>query len=222
MTNTYEIPENLKKQLSYVSHEIRNNLSICEMYSEILKRKLKINKNNDESIQNAINCIQKSLLLINSNLTDLKAIDHSDKSNCNLSKIVQNAINLSKAYISEKNIDFNIDICPDTNIYVNENRFLSCIINIIKNAIESIDEYGVISISTYVNNEIVKLRIANNGSPIPDEMQDKIFEYGYTTKQTGSGYGLCLAKQYLESQNAQIKLIKSDQTMFEIDIQTIN
>ena len=224
MSDLCEVSDDLKKQISFVSHEIRNNISICEMYSQILKKKLELVNNCDSSIENAINCIRESVMLINSNLADLKAIGSKEVSICDFSKIVINGVNLSKAYIGGKNIDFVVDIPCGINILADENRFLSCVINIMKNAIESIENDGAISVSLCVADNNAVLRIANNGQPIPDEIRNKIFDYGYTTKQTGSGFGLCLTKQYLENQNAQLKLVKSDkaETVFEISIPVAN
>ena len=67
--------ENIQKHISFVSHEIRNNISICDMYSQILKRKLELSGNLDSSLNDAIDCIQQSLQFISINLTDLKAIN---------------------------------------------------------------------------------------------------------------------------------------------------
>ena len=224
MSNLCEVSDDLKKQISFVSHEIRNNISICEMYSQILKKKLKLTNNCDSSIENAINCIQESVMLINSNLADLKAIGLNTLSICDLGKIVLNSVNLSKAYVGGKNIDFSTDIPYGINVYADENRFLSCVVNILKNAIESIENDGLISVSLCAADNIAVIRIANNGQPIPADVQNRIFDYGYTTKQSGSGFGLSLTKQYLESQNAQLGLVKSDKTenVFEISVTVAN
>ena len=218
MPAMYEITEELQKQISFVSHEIRNNISICDMYSQILRRKLENKGIEDDSLSNAINCIQKSIQIIGANLADLKALNNSNPNICNLKKITFNAIELSKAYISENDVKYNIKLEQDALIYIDENKLLSCILNILKNAIEAMEKDGEINISLNIEDKQAILKIGNNGNKIPDEMKNKIFDYGYTTKESGSGFGLCLAKKYLESQNAQLNLIKSDdkETIFEI------
>ena len=65
--------EDLNQQIRCVSHEIRNHLSICDMYSQIIKRNLEKDGVNNSSIENALNCIQKSIQIIGTNLLDLKS-----------------------------------------------------------------------------------------------------------------------------------------------------
>lgn len=212
--------ENIQKHISFVSHEIRNNISICDMYSQILKRKLELSGNLDSSLNDAIDCIQQSLQFISINLTDLKAINSLSLKNFNLSKTLENCVEMSKVFASEKDISFKLDVADEIYMYSDEAKLSSCVINIIKNAIEAIEFKGYVSLSLSAVNNIAIIKIANNGSPISENSKNSLFEYGYTTKTCGSGFGLCLTKKYLESQHAQLKLVKSDEkeTIFEIDI----
>ncbi len=59
------------------------------------------------------------------------------------------------------------------NIFVDENRILACIVNIIKNGIESIDIKGKIEILAEVKDNIAILKIGNNGKVIPKEKQKR-------------------------------------------------
>ena len=57
----------------------------------------------------------------------------------------------------------------------------------------SLNEYECkkITISTYVNrNNIITIIIADNGSGISPANLKNIFSFGFTTKETGHGYGL--------------------------------
>ena len=68
------------------------------------------------------------------------------------------------------------------NIFVDENRILACIVNIIKNGIESIDIKGKIEILAEVKDNIAILKIGNNGKVIPKEKQKEIFNIGSQQK----------------------------------------
>lgn len=212
--------ETINNQIRYVSHEIRNHLSICDMYSQIIKKNLEKEGISNNSIDNALNCIQKSIQIISSNVTDLKSINNNAKKIYDFETLCYKAIDLSKAYIDDKDIEFETFIKNSTNILVDENRFLSCIVNIIKNGIESIEIKGKIIILSEIKNNKAIIKISNNGKQIPKTKQDTIFDCGYTTKDSGSGLGLNICKKYIESQNGTIKLNKSTkaETQFEITI----
>jgi signal transduction histidine kinase len=72
-------------------------------------------------------------------------------------------------------------------------------LNIILNAADAIaagapqDEHGKISIATTQSHGWVEIRIADNGCGIPEEAQERIFDYFFTTKDVGKGSGQGLA-----------------------------
>ncbi len=81
------------------------------------------------------------------------------------------------------------------------------IVNIVKNAIESINrEDGIIRIVIYVQNERPVLEIANNGEPISEEVSTQLFSPFFTTKREGRGIGLTLISEILNRHNASYSL----------------
>lgn len=214
---------NVDKQINFVTHEIRNNLSICDTYSQILKNHLKKNGIENSSISNAIDCIQKSIQMINVNLMDLKTLNNDFNNRLDLNNLILKSIELSKAYIQDKQIKFNSDLCKNILVFADENKLSACFINIIKNAIEAIETSGEISIKAFKQNNHAIILISNTGAPISKDSIDKIFEYGHSTKNRGSGFGLCLSKQYLTSILAKLILEQStkEKTIFRIEIPTI-
>ena len=212
--------EQLNNQIRFISHEIRNHLSICDMYSQILKRNIEKEGIENPSIENAIECIQKSVQIISSNLMELKAIDNIEQRIYDFKKTVLKGVELSKAYVDDNEIDFEVFIKNSANILTDENRFISCIVNIIKNGIEAIDVKGKITVLGEVKDGCAYLKISNDGKPIPKDKWDKIFEIGYTSKSSGSGLGLGICKKYLSSLGANLRLVKSGkaETQFEISM----
>ncbi len=218
---TISIPQDeLQNQIRCVSHEIRNHLSICDMYSQIIKKNLEKSGIENSSINNALECIQKSVQIIGSNLLELKSLNSTPEQIVDFNNIISRGLEMSKAYVIDKEIEFNIFIKNSANILVDENRFLAVLVNIIKNGIEAIEIRGKIEILAEIKNEKGIIKISNDGKPIPKEKQNDIFTQGYTTKRNGCGIGLALCKKYLQEQNAELELTKStkNQTTFEIRI----
>ena len=212
--------DELQNQIRCVSHEIRNHLSICDMYSQIIKKNLEKSGIKNSSIANALDCIQKSVQIIGSNLLELKSLNSAPEQIVDFHNIIYHGIEMSKAYIIDKEITFEVFIKNSANIRVDENRFLAVLVNIIKNGIEAIDIRGKIEILAEIKNEHGIIKISNNGKPIPKEKQNDIFTQGFTTKRNGCGLGLAICKKYLQDQNAELELTKSSktQTTFEIRI----
>lgn len=207
-----------QSQARCIAHEIRNQISICELYSQIIKRNLEKEGIKNNSINNALNCITKSLKIMGNNLLDLKSLDNFEFKNLEVCELVKLSINLSIVYIQEKDIDISLSCTETATVYIDENKFLACLVNIIKNSIEAIEDKGKIEIEILKKEESVSIKISNNGSMIPIEVQPHIFEEGYTTKKTGSGLGLPICAENIKAQNGTLKLVQSTQqnTVFEI------
>lgn len=210
--------EIIYEQSRCIAHEMRNHLSICELYTQIIKKNLEKEGIKNSSIENALNCINKSLKIMNNNLLDLKSLNNFSPKICSIKKILEEGIKLSQVYICEKDIKITSDLQTDANVYIDENKFLACIVNIIKNAIEAISKEGEIRISLQLADGKAHIKISNNGEAISEEKQKAIFEEGFTTKPTGSGLGLHICANNLKVQNAILQLAEStpEKTVFEI------
>lgn len=210
--------EIIYEQSRCIAHEMRNHLSICELYTQIIRKNLEKEGIENSSIENALNCINKSLKIMNNNLLDLKSLNNFSPKICSIKKILEEGIKLSQVYICEKDIKITSDLQTDANVYIDENKFLACIVNIIKNAIEAISNNGEINVSLQLTDDKAHIKISNNGEVISEEKQKAIFEEGFTTKQTGSGLGLHICANNLKAQNAILKLAEStpEKTVFEI------
>ncbi len=210
--------EIIYEQSRCIAHEMRNHLSICELYTQIIRKNLEKEGIKNSSIENALNCINKSLKIMNNNLLDLKSLNNFSPKICSIKKILEEGIKLSQVYICEKDIKITSDLQTDANVYIDENKFLACIVNIIKNAIEAISKEGKIRISLQLADGKANIKISNNGEAISKEKQKAIFEEGFTTKPTGSGLGLHICANNLKAQNAILQLAEStpEKTVFEI------
>lgn len=213
--------EFLLTKSSYIAHEMRNLLSICSLYSNIIdKQTEKIIEDAEklESITNAKSCIRKSMAMIGNLLLDFKSLKGSDLKEYDLKSLIETALGLAKVYANGKNIDFECEISETTTIMADEDKLLAVLINLVKNAVESIETQGKIIIKTDIEAENVKITVSNNGKPIDKKIQEKIGEEGFSTKASGMGLGLAICKENLAAQFGQLQLKKSDETSTEFEV----
>lgn len=105
-------------------------------------------------------------------------------------------------------------------IVISEIEMQRVLSNILKNSVTAMNENGLIIIRTYysINNLVIKIQ--NNGPKIEDEVIDKIFDVGFTTKENSSkdhGFGLAIVKEILEKYNGKIK-VSSNESITEFVI----
>lgn len=83
--------------------------------------------------------------------------------------------------------------------------------NILSNAIDAIEEKGIITICTSISDGFIRISIKDTGSGIPESIKAKIFDPFFTTKDVGEGTGLGLSISHgiIEKHNGIIK-VKSE------------
>lgn len=93
--------------------------------------------------------------------------------------------------LEEKNVVLINRVDEDCCVYMSDNVFESIFIDLITNAIEAIEEGGVIILETSSeHNGMSRIRVEDNGPGIAEDIQEKIFEPFFSTKVKGSGVGL--------------------------------
>lgn len=87
-------------------------------------------------------------------------------------------------------------------------RLNQVFMNIISNAIESIDGEGTISIATKQDGDKVIISIRDNGKGMDSQTLKRVFEPFFTTKEIGKGTGLGLSISYgiIDQHNGKIRL----------------
>lgn len=120
-------------------------------------------------------------------------------------------------------IDFHSEVTPgDLLVYADESLTSQVMINLLKNAVQAIENQGVqmtgkghISIFAYTNaQDAVVIEVSNNGPLIAPEDAEQIFTPFFTTKPDGSGIGLSIARQIMRLQNGSLTLKQEKQTCF--------
>ena len=181
-----------------VAHEIRNPLTPMKLIVQHLEM---IRRQRPDNLEE---------YLIRSNKVLLDQIDNLERivsEFANFAKMPQKASNelfvindlvssvadLFSQKEEGQKIDFTLNV-PDElyTVYADRTLLTGAFNNLVKNAIQAIpdDREGRVGVSLYRRNNTAVIRIRDNGSGIPKEIQDKIFSPNFTTKQYGSGIGL--------------------------------
>lgn len=127
---------------------------------------------------------------------------------------------LHRNKLADKNIVLNILSHFDTPIYmcISFQSIFQMTNNLILNAITHLEAVEVIEPKIFINMTIEEINkkkyfclyVGDNGLDIPDELEKKVFEYGFSTSENGSGIGLFHCKFICEKSEGFIKI---DRTM---------
>lgn len=107
-----------------------------------------------------------------------------------------------------KEIDY-----PLPAIEIDRNKLVQTLLNFLKNAIDSLHEQmnlyqelePVIKIIAYQKNDGIVFSISDNGRGASENILDKVFDFGFTTKAEGSGFGLHDCANFIRSNQGTIQ-----------------
>lgn len=219
ITKTNETLRNeIYASVKQIAHEIKNQLSILDIYTRIFEKKTGDTETTEP--------IKKSVALIKSQIEQFKNFDIVNLSEKNIKAIIQDSIRMYSTILKEKNNKIVlIDKIPniEANAFVDSEKFLIVINNIIKNAHDSTKNDDIIIKIEQIETRI-KISIINHGQQIDKNNQKRIFDQGYTTKKEGWGVGLAVCKKYIDSQFGILELEKSDEkeTIFSLFVPVAN
>ena len=213
LSSKLEEQENLRKRLTTdISHELRTPLTSIQTHLEAMIDGIwepdteRLNSVNEEVIRltNLVNQLQ-----------NLAKFD-SEKSKLNLAKVnvknlIMNVVYNNQGKALEKNINIECDL-ESIDSYLDKDKISQVIVNLLSNAIRYTNNGGKIFISSYKENNNLKIQFKDNGIGIPKENIKYIFERFYRvdesrSKNTGGiGVGLTIVKSIIDLHQGTIEV----------------
>ena len=200
----------LSKKMSEIIHEASNPLTIVKIYLEMLGHKLKSDSNIQKELQiikEEIDRTGKILLRfsdVNSGTVENEGID--------VNTLIRDTFLIFKqSLFITNNIEYHVNL--DTSmlpLQIKETALKHLLINLLKNAVETMQKGGQIYASTRDNVTIdgkpfVEIVIKDNGPGIPEHILQSLFTPVQSTKgENHSGLGLSIVKNLVSSMNGSI------------------
>ena len=135
----------------------------------------------------------------------------------NLRAAILDAIRILQDSIDKRQIQIAVD-CDNApkEIRIQESQFHQVLVNLIKNAVEAIDELAQsgegnnneaprIEIRSHIQDDFLFIDITDNGIGIEAENLQRIFSAGFTSKEHGSGLGLHSSANFVIGSGGEIQ-----------------
>jgi signal transduction histidine kinase len=196
----------LGEMVAGISHEIRNPLGIIRSSSEHLKKKMS-DRNPSSSIPDII--IEESVRLDNI-ITDFLNFAKPKSPNltaCKIEDVLEKNINFlapqfkEAGYIIKKHYDNDL---PEIN--ADMDMLYQAFLNILINAMQGMPEGGLIYVKVSAGDNAVTIVFEDEGEGIPEDIMEKIWDPFFTTKAKGTGLGLGIVRNIIESHDGTVSI----------------
>jgi signal transduction histidine kinase len=197
-----------------VAHEIKNPLTPMKLSVQHLSRSLIVSRKSDERILKDFQAKMIQQISVLSEIADefsnYAELPSGNMKEVDLLIILNKIINLFK---HENQVKFKVNT-NDINsfkILGDENQLIRVFNNLIQNSLQAMNHKGLIQIKLQKTANNLLVDFIDNGSGIPLEIHQKIFEPKFTTKSKGKGLGLALVWQIISNHNARISISNKSQ-----------
>lgn len=190
-----------RELIHILCHDLANTLTSISAYTSLLKdlpeNQTKYVKNLKSSVTNGCNIINM-----------VRKIDLSlDKkillSSINLKECIDKSLEILKSQLEDKNINVNIQVESDIDIYAEPVSIVNSVLNnILTNAIKFSYRGSEIKIVQHIDNKKILLTIEDNGIGIPANNLNNLFDMNYQSRkgtegETGTGFGMLMIKKFM-------------------------
>lgn len=187
------------------AHEIRNPLTGIKGFISLLSR-----KNKDEQDQYYLSLIQTEVDRINAIVSEMLIVGKptiASKEINHVNEILMEIIPLIESEAHLHNVQLSISLTNEpVYLMVSKDHLKQIVLNLAKNALESMESGGQLFISSGRTEEHVWVKIKDTGKGMPPEVLKKIFVPFFTMKEDGTGLGLVVCRRILDSYGGDLLL----------------
>ncbi len=198
-----------REMAKQVAHEIKNPLTPMKLSIQHLSRSIKLA---DEDSEVKLQRVTKSLIeqidaltKIANEFSNFAKMPKAKETELDLSEVLKNTVSVFAEY-DQHEITLNIIPTEETIVWADKTLLLRVFNNLIKNALQAtpVGEKGIVLVTLSKKDSAYVVAVKDQGVGIKEEQQEKIFVPYFTTKSTGTGLGLAMSKQIVESMNGKI------------------
>jgi PAS domain S-box-containing protein len=208
-----------------VSHELRNPLGTIQSTTFLIANRI---KNTVPELEKPLQRLERNVARCNNIVTELLDFTRSREPNkqmCNIDDWLRQTL---EEIVIPDEIRLETELNTGQNIAFDENLMRRVVVNIIDNAVQAIQSKReaietplsdcIIQVQTRADNQHVDISIADNGSGIPAEVSEKIFEPLFSTKSFGVGLGMSIVKEIIERHAGSITIDSAEMQGTRVNI----
>lgn len=180
------------------SHQIRQVAGPIKLNAELLRERL-VGIESDPAIRTAIDTIEKKADKLLSGVRDLASA--LEPTIFELDPMIRGLWRTLRAERLDLQVTYRSTLRSPVHIHAVRPFVASAIKNVIDNAVEAMEEKGHLEIILRGHpgrRDLVDLQITDSGPGVNTTELERVWEYKYSTKPMGQGYGLWRTRQVME------------------------
>ncbi len=202
------------EMMDAVAHQWKQPLNAISMVSELLKDDFQHGEVNQEYIDDLDSTIHLQIDHMVNTLNEFRNFlrPTTNDSFFYINDVIDTVKVLLKDELITQNININLNLDENIQLFGNQNEFKHLFINLINNSIDAFNENNIItrgiSIRCYSEDGNIYIELEDNAGGIKEDIIQDIFKPNVTTKPEGkgTGIGLYMSSQIVKKNNGNINV----------------
>ena len=202
-----------------ISHEIRNPLGIIRSSAELLKKKV----TKFDPANTIPDIIVEEANRLNNIITGFINFARPRKpvlSPCRIEEVIEKNITYLSMQLKENGYTISKhyeNSLPE--IQADANMLYQSFLNVFINSMQAMPGGGTINVEISADDNIVTIHFDDEGRGIDDSVMEKIWDPFFTTKEMGTGLGLGIVKNIIESHGGSIQILNREQVGARVTVE---
>jgi signal transduction histidine kinase len=193
-----------------VGHEVKNPINAIVVHLELMRNKL---GGADHKAMRHLEVIESEIQRLDrvvQTLVDFSRPVELQLKEQDLRRVVSGVLMLASAELETRDVYVKSNL-PDHPVMakVDADLLKQALLNVVLNGAQAMAEGGKLEVGLAEDGRMALISIHDQGSGIPADVRDKIFDLYFTTKKDGSGIGLAMTYRIVELHNGSIE-VESD------------
>jgi len=201
MVKQLSITDKFRKDLiANISHDLKTPLGLIRGYSEMLLDYYGDDKEKREKYLNTVIKETERMSKLVDDVLQLSKLQSGmveiKEEPIDLEKLIFETLDIFEIQILEKNIEVKLNNLK-LKVIADREMIKRAIINIISNAIASMENGGILTITAEPQDKEILIKVSDTGCGIPQKDLEHIFDRYYKGNKSGTGLGLAIVKEIL-------------------------
>ncbi|MDE5414240.1 ATP-binding protein [Alkalihalobacterium chitinilyticum] len=213
--------KSLSEMAASISHEVRNPLTVTRGFIQLLKSPGIDDEKKNTYLDLSLQELDRAETIISDYLTFAKPHVNVDLELLNITDEMNYVANVMQPYALMQNVSIKKEfLVKDSYILGNRKQFHQCLINLSKNAIESMQNGGKLVFKVTKENKKITLKLTDTGVGMSSEQIARLGVPFFTNKEKGTGLGTMVAFSIVKAMKGDIKVNSkmNEGTTFTISI----
>ena len=199
-----------KEMAKQVAHEIKNPLTPMKLSIQHLRQAFRDGR---EDVSEILDHVTRTIVdqidtlgRIASQFADFARMPERRAEDVDVLEVVQEA---AKLFSEVDGVRIDFEAPQSLIVHADREELRRAFINVLRNAVQAMNEDGVLTIRTRADDAFTTIIITDSGPGIPRDILPKLFQPNFSTKSEGMGLGLAIVKKTVDDLGGRVE-VKSE------------